>query len=136
MSEVMGSDAYFWVLLSIVVLLAGLAAWMLRRRLTRQIAYRLNQAAEALRKDILVPDGNGAQIHVDYLLLGTQRIWVILLRIDQGTVFASDAMPEWTVMGDTGRYTFANPLPGLLDRYGGGPANSSRCRRRGLCAFP
>lgn len=116
MSDFVGSDTYFWVLLSIVVLLAALIAWTVRRRLTRQLTYRLNQIAHEFRSDLLVPDGNGNDIHLDYLLLGTRRIWVILFRPDQGTVFASEAMSEWTVMAPTGRYTFANPLPALYDR--------------------
>jgi len=66
--------------------------------------------------DMLVPDGMGGGIHVDYLLLTARGILVVDLRDVQGNIFAGDQMAEWTVFDGPRRFTFANPLSSLYDR--------------------
>ena len=67
-------------------------------------------------RDVLVPDGQGAALHVDFLLLTARGIIVIDLRDVAGNIFGGDQMSEWTVMHRAQRFTFANPQPGLYDR--------------------
>ena len=76
---------------------------------SRSIAYEM-------LKNVLVPNGNGGQIHMHYLLL-TQRGLLVADLLDlPGAVFGGDQMIEWTVIGKKRRYTFANPQHALYDR--------------------
>ena len=67
-------------------------------------------------KNVLIPNGNGGQIHVHYLLL-TQRGLLVADLLDRpGAIFGGDQMLEWTAIGKKRRYTFANPQHALYDR--------------------
>jgi len=87
-------------------------------------AYRSRRAIDAaiasiayeMMKNVLLPNGNGGQIHVHYLLL-TQRGLLVLDLLDlPGAIFGGDQMIEWTVIGKKRRFTFANPQHALYDR--------------------
>ena len=65
---------------------------------------------------MLVPDGQGSTLHVDFLLLTARGLVVIDLRDVAGNIFGGDQMTEWTVMHRALRYTFPNPQTGLYDR--------------------
>jgi hypothetical protein len=87
-------------------------------------AYRYRKAIDALianvayemLKNVLIPNGNGGQIHVHYLLL-TQRGLLVADLLDRpGAIFGGDQMLEWTAIGKKQRYTFANPQHALYDR--------------------
>lgn len=67
-------------------------------------------------EDVWLPDGMGGHIHVEHLLLTARGILVINVKRYEGTVFASDRMNEWTVMGKQGRFAFPNPQGALYDR--------------------
>jgi hypothetical protein len=66
--------------------------------------------------NVLVPDGMGASMHVDYLLLTSRGVVVIDLRDVHGNVFGGDQMTQWTVMNGASRSTFQNPQHALYDR--------------------
>jgi hypothetical protein len=93
----------------------GGRAWMLRRRDARRVARITSGAAEYLR-DVLVPDGNGGDYHLDFLLLTSRGVVVIDMRDITGNVFGGDQMTDWTVMDGPRRATFANPQSALYDR--------------------
>ncbi|MFC4307484.1 NERD domain-containing protein [Steroidobacter flavus] len=87
-------------------------------------AYRYRKALDAaianvayeMLKNVLIPNGNGGQIHVHYLLL-TQRGLLVADLLDRpGAIFGGDQMLEWTAIGKKQRYTFANPQHALYDR--------------------
>ena len=67
-------------------------------------------------QDVLLPDGMGGQIQVEHLLLTGNGLLVIDVKAFEGTIFASERMAEWTVIGEKGRFTFPNPLGTLYDR--------------------
>jgi len=95
----------FWVTLLI-------RAYRYRKAIDAAIA---NVAYEML-KNVLIPNGNGGQIHVHYLLL-TQRGLLVADLLDRpGAIFGGDQMLEWTAIGKKQRYTFANPQHALYDR--------------------
>ena len=75
----------------------------------------INCGFEHLR-NVLVPDGQGNTLHVDFLLLTARGLVVIDLRNVEGNIFGGDQMTEWTVMQRALRYTFPNPQTGLYDR--------------------
>jgi hypothetical protein len=102
-----------------VLLIAALLlfwGWYRRRRArAAQLAAVVGSAFE-YRRDILVPDGQGGWVHVDFLLLTARGCVVIDLRDVAGNIFGGDQMTDWTVMHRAQRYTFANPQTGLYDR--------------------
>lgn len=110
---------------ALVLLLAAIAAsilgvklWRLwrRRRLSRARMASIQKVALAHVRDMLVPDGNGGHLHLDWLLLTTRGLLVLDVRDVPGNVFGSEHMGDWTVMNGASRTTFPNPLPPLLDR--------------------
>lgn len=97
---------------------AGVWAWRWHRRRRDRIARNLAVTScgfDHLR-DVLVPDGQGGALHVDFLLLTVRGVVVIDLRDVSGNIFGGDQMNSWTVMDRSQRYTFVNPQTGLYDR--------------------
>jgi hypothetical protein len=102
-----------------VALLAGLFLlwrWDRRRRIRVARALAVTSCGFEHLRDVLVPDGQGSTLHVDFLLLTARGLVVIDLRDIEGNIFGGDQMTEWTVMHRALRYTFPNPQTGLYDR--------------------
>lgn len=107
------------ILLGGVLVVAVLAVvvwrfWLRRRQLT--VSQVLGSVAIDRVQDVLLPDGMGGQIQVEHLLLTGNGLLVIDVKAFEGTIFASERMAEWTVIGEKGRFTFPNPLGTLYDR--------------------
>ena len=100
-----------------VALLAffGSRAWLLRKRDARRVARVTAGAADYLR-NVLVPDGNGGDYHLDFVLLTSRGVVIIDMRDFVGIVFGGDQMTAWTLMSGPSRTTFVNPQAGLYDR--------------------
>jgi hypothetical protein len=100
-----------------VALLAVLGgrAWVVRRRDARRVARVTSGAADYLR-NVLVPDGNGGDYHLDFVLLTSRGVVIIDMRDITGNVFGGDQMTAWTLMNGPSRTTFVNPQAGLYDR--------------------
>lgn len=103
-----------------IVAIAGVLVWAFLEwrayRARRAIDESISSIAYEMLKNVLVPNGNGGQIHIHYLLL-TQRGLLVLDLLDHpGAVFGGDQMIEWTVIGKKRRFTFANPQHALYDR--------------------
>jgi Nuclease-related domain len=93
----------------------GGRVWMLRRKDARRVARVTSGAADYLR-NVLVPDGNGGDYHLDFVLLTSRGAVIIDLRDLSGNVFGGDQMTDWTLMDGPRRSTFQNPQSGLYDR--------------------
>jgi nuclease-like protein len=107
------------VLIGSVLVLAAVAVlvwrfWLRRRALT--LSQVLGSVAIDRVQDVLLPDGMGGQIQIEHLLLTGNGLVVIDVKAFEGTIFASERMAEWTVIGKKGRFTFPNPLGTLYDR--------------------
>ena len=108
----------YWIVaaagLFVALVAAGWFVWLRRR------GPRLGRALESIAIDrmqnVLLPNGMGGQIQIEHLLLTGGGLVVIDVKAFEGTIFASDRMEEWTVMGKNGRFTFPNPLGTLYDR--------------------
>jgi hypothetical protein len=98
-----------------LLLFFGGRVWVFRRRDARRVARVTSGAAEFLR-NVLVPDGNGGDYHLDFVLLTSRGVVIIDLRDISGNVFGGDQMTEWTLMDGARRRTFVNPQSGLYDR--------------------
>jgi hypothetical protein len=101
------------------VLAAGLA-WAYRRwrrfRARKQLVRSFEAVSAATLRDVLIPDGSGGQLHIDFLLLTGRGLLVIDYRDVEGVVFGGEHMREWAVMNGNDRTTFLNPLEALYDR--------------------
>lgn len=103
-----------------VVMFVALVVYVVRAMKTRAAAKRLHQGIVSVSLEylhnVLVPDGMGAVMHVDYLLLTSRGVVVIDLRDQRGNIFGGDQMTQWTVMNGAHRATFQNPQHALYDR--------------------
>ena len=102
------------VAVALLALLGG-RAWVVRRRDARRVARVTSGAADYLR-NVLVPDGNGGDYHLDFVLLTSRGVVIIDMRDITGNVFGGDQMTAWTLMNGPSRTTFVNPQAGLYDR--------------------
>ena len=102
------------------ILLIALFVWIF----LKVRAYRARRAIDAtiasvgyeMLKNVLLPNGSGGQIHVNYVLLTQRGVLVADLLDLPGAVFGGEQMLEWTAIGKKRRYTFANPQHALYDR--------------------
>lgn len=117
MTDLIPPDQYQRVIsLGAVALL--LLIWLIYRR--RSGGNRLQRVFDAISydriDDILIPNGEDGEIHIDHLLLTSRGLLIVDIKDVNGTVFGSDKMDKWTVISTTNRFTFSNPQPALYDR--------------------
>jgi hypothetical protein len=108
----------YWIWLGVALLgggAAGTAVWLWQRRKPDLRTAVKSVAIDSIH-DIVLPDGMGGLIHVEYLLLTARGLLVIDVKRFEGIIFASDRMDDWTVISKQGRYTFPNPQGTLYDR--------------------
>jgi hypothetical protein len=100
------------------VLLVLLVVWFIYRRRAGgdHLQRVLKEIAFARIEGLVVPDSDGGEIQVDYLLLTSQGLLILHVKDVQGVVFGSDKMQDWTVISKERRFTFSNPQPALYDR--------------------
>jgi hypothetical protein len=110
------------VILTLVgaVIVLALLLFVIRALRVRGAERRLHQGIVSVSVEflhnVLLPDGMGATMHVDYLLLTSRGVVVIDLRDQRGNIFGGDQMTQWTVMNGASRATFQNPQHALYDR--------------------
>jgi len=100
----------------LLVALAAVLALVIYRRRKASLKARLQGCCVALLQDVLIPDGEEGEIHIEYALLCPRGVVLLNLKNIAGNVFGSDTMEEWTVITGKSRYTFINPQQGLYDR--------------------
>src|SRR5690606_17308267 len=111
--------SWVWPIAAATVVIAA-AVWVYilyrRWRVRRDTEAAIASVAYEMLKNVLLPNGNGGQIHIQYLLL-TQRGLLVADLLDRpGAIFGGDQMLEWTAIGKKRRYTFPNPQHALYDR--------------------
>lgn len=94
---------------------AGFRRWR-HSRARRRVVKAVESISLAALRDIVLPDGSGGHLHLDFLLMTGRGLLVIDLRDVAGVVFGGEHMYEWTVMNGIARATFLNPLEALYDR--------------------
>lgn len=109
----MNSGIWFALIVALVVIAAVVTIWIRRRRSGGDAVSAITVKS---MRDVVLPDSMGGQIHLEHVLLTARGIVVLDVKNFDGTVFASDRMDEWTVIGKAQRFTFPNPQAGLFDR--------------------
>lgn len=105
-----------WLPIALVVLLV---VWLLYRRFfsgAGKLDHVLNEISHDRIHGLVLPNADEGEILIDHLLLTASGLLVLEIKDIQGTVFGGDKLQEWSAMTQTGRFTFANPQPGLFDR--------------------
>jgi Nuclease-related domain len=105
------------MLLGLIALgcVAGYRRWR-RHRSRGHLIRSFEAASAAVLQDVLIPDGSGSHLHIDFLLLTGRGLLVVDFRDAAGIVFGGEHMREWAVMNGNQRSTFLNPLETLYDR--------------------
>ena len=120
MDAVASPENQFIAVLALAIMAIGLLVFLWRSYRRRRARARLNAAITVVAldalQDVLIPDGMGGAMHVDYLLLTSRGVLVVDLRDVAGNIFGGDQMTEWTVMAGAKRNTFQNPQGALYDR--------------------
>ena len=88
----------------------------LAKRFARSNEERIDSIALEMLRNVLIPNGNGGHIHLNYLLLTERGLLVLDVFDVPGAVFGGDQMYQWTAIGRKLRFTFANPQSILYDR--------------------
>ena len=109
-------DVISLTLLATAALLLIVLIWLIRRRRAADIEQRLARISTDLISNVLIPDGEGGEIHLEHVLLLPGEMLLLDVRDLAGTVFGSDSMQDWTVIDGSRRFTFSNPQHALYDR--------------------
>jgi len=96
----------------VLLLLVVLGIRYRRKALQRQ----MQKAGFELLSDILVPNGEGGEIHIEHALLSSRGVVVLDIKDVNGNVFGSNSMQDWTVISAKRRFTFSTPQQSLYDR--------------------
>lgn len=99
-----------------VVVLTFVLLTLVRRRRRTDLGSAVRDVALDVAHGVLVPNGMGGQIEIEYLLLTAHGVVVVDTKLFEGTIFGSDRMDEWTVIQRHRRFTFPNPQHTLYDR--------------------
>ena len=116
------NDVIFQVTVAVMLLglvIVGCVAawrWWDRYRARRKLIKSFEAVSASVLRDVLIPDGSGGQLHIDFLLLTGRGLLVVDYRDVEGVVFGGEHMKEWAVMNGSKRTTFLNPLEALYDR--------------------
>lgn len=115
MTEILDAVSPTWALPVVLVLLL---VWLVYRRRSAgdHLQRVLKEVAYARIDGLVIPDADGGEIQVDYLLLTPQGLLILHIKDVEGVVFGSDKMQDWTVISKDRRFTFSNPQPALYDR--------------------
>jgi len=105
-------------LLPLILVALLLLFWLVYRRRGHSRSFEgvLKSIAFERISNLIIPSADEGEIQIDHLLLTSQGLLIIDLKDVLGTVFGSDKMQDWTVIGESHRFTFANPQPALYDR--------------------
>lgn len=106
----------FWpmVLGTALLLLLGIVFWIYRHKTARQrqLQQILLQLGNRYLKDVVIPDGIGGQIQIDYLIATAQGLLVLDLPEYDGVIFGGEKLEQWVNMSEGKSYRFPNPLYG------------------------
>ncbi len=102
-----------WLLIAAgALLIVILGAWWWARGRSTQGRMRraLKHLGAVYLKDVLIPDGLGGEIQLDYVVRLPDKVLVIDLKDMHGVLFGSEQIEEWTQIVDRRSYRFSNPL--------------------------
>lgn len=90
----------------------GFGLWFFLRRtaLARRLRKVLHQLGSEHLQQVILPDGLGGEIQIDYLVRMPDRLLVIDLKDMRGVLFGGEQIEAWTQIVERRSYRFPNPL--------------------------
>jgi len=119
MDDLLSGDTLPVATLPLLAVVLLLLVWLLYRQRNAgglTLMGVLNEIAFERVENLIIPNGDDGEIHIDQLLLTANGLLIVDIKDVQGAVFGSDKMQDWTVISEDRRFTFANPQPALYDR--------------------
>lgn len=115
----MGSTSFaFYIGMVSGVLLAAAFVWWWRQRggYRGQLKRSISKISRDSLSDIVIPDGIDGEIQIEQLLLTDHGLLVLDIKEIRGRLFGGDNMDDWTVIDQSQRFTFANPVGPMRER--------------------
>lgn len=73
---------------------------------------QLHKLSAARSGKMVLPDGMDGWVHIEWLLLRPEGLFMLETLEGAGKLIAGDALPDWTLVGRR-RFVFPSPLPEL-----------------------
>lgn len=113
--EVMESQAGFYGLLIVALIVVIGAVWYIRQQLKkshhqRHVQNVLESLGVKYLRDIVLPDGLEGMAFIDYLLLVPDGVVVLDINYSEGHLFGGSAVDQWSQVINNKTYKFNNPL--------------------------
>ena len=111
----MDSQAEFYGLLVVAVIVVVGAAWYLRQQIKKSQHQRhghrvLESLGVKYLRDVVLPDGLDGMAFIDYLLLVPNGVVVLDINYSEGHLFGGNAVDQWTQVINNKTFKFNNPL--------------------------
>lgn len=79
----------------------------------RKINKAIQKIGSQYLKQVILPDGMGGSIFLDYVVLAQNSITLVILKKFRGTIFCADNIDQWTQLVGNKSYKFPNILQQL-----------------------
>lgn len=101
--------AIFIVLLIVTSMLPFIREYMNEHKINKAIQ---KMGSQYLRQ-VILPDGMGGSIFLDYIVLSQNKIILVILKKFHGAIFCADNIDQWTQLVGNRSYKFPNILQQL-----------------------
>ncbi len=87
----------------------GIKDYLKQRKTNR----RIQRLGSKYIKHVMLPDGIGGSVFLDYIVLAPQSIMLVILKKFRGTIFCAENIDQWTQLIGNKSYKFPNTLQQL-----------------------
>ncbi len=94
----------------VVILLISLRPALNKYFIKRKINKSIQQLGSQYLKHVILPDGVGGSVFLDYLILAQHSIVLIILKKFRGSIFCAENIEQWTQLLGNKSYKFPNIL--------------------------
>lgn len=113
--ETLRTDAGFYGLLVVAVIVVVGAIWYIRKQLKashhqRHVQKVLESLGLKYLRDVVLPDGLEGMAFIDYLLLVPNGVIVLDINYSEGHLFGGNTVDQWSQVINNKTYKFHNPL--------------------------
>jgi len=101
----------------------------------RKVSHSIQQLGSQYLKQVILPDGIGGSMFLDYLILAQDSIVLIILKKFKGSIFCAENIEQWTQLIDNKSYKFPNILRQLDSDISSISSLVNGCKVGGLVIF-